>query len=46
MMNKYERYWDNFNTELYALIRQVKKCSTVVRPNGSSFQDASGIYLN
>ena len=21
----YETYWDNFNTELYALVRQVKK---------------------
>ena len=44
-MNKYERYWDNFNTELYALVRQVKK-QNIVRPSGSSFQDASGIYLN
>ena len=45
-MDEYQRYWDNFNTELYALIRQIKKCNTVVRPSGSSFQDAEGIYLN
>jgi hypothetical protein len=24
-MKKYETYWDNFNVELYALIKQVKK---------------------
>jgi len=24
-MNKYKVFWDNFNVELYALIKQVKK---------------------
>jgi hypothetical protein len=44
-MKNHETYWDNFNTELYALVRQVKK-HNLVRPSGSSFQDASVIYLN
>ena len=41
----YETYWDNFNTELYALVRQVKK-QNIIRPNSSSFKDAKGINLN
>lgn len=41
----YETYWDNFNTELYALVRHVKK-QNIVRPSGSSFKDAEGINLN
>ena len=24
-MDKYKKYWDTFNVELYALIKQVKK---------------------
>ena len=44
-MKKYIAYWDNFNVELYALIKQVKK-QNIVRPIDSSFQDAEGIYLN
>ena len=23
--DKYKQYWDNFNVELYALVKQVKK---------------------
>ena len=41
----YETYWDNFNTELYALVRQVKK-QNIVRPSGSSLKDPKGINLN
>lgn len=44
-MKKYKTYWDNFNVELYALVRQVKK-HNIVSPSVSSFQDAKGINLN
>ena len=32
-MNKYEKYWDNFNVELYALVRQTKKNKTRLTNN-------------
>jgi hypothetical protein len=44
-MNKFETYWDNFNTELYALVRQVKK-QNIIHHTSSSCQDGPGIYLN
>jgi len=44
-LDKYIAYWDNFNVELYALVRQVKK-HNMVSPSVSSFQDAKGINLN
>ena len=44
-MNKFETYWDNFNTELYALVRQVKK-QNIIRHISSSLKDANGINLN
>ena len=44
-MNKFETYWDNFNTELYALVRQVKK-QNIIHHISTSFKDANGINLN
>ena len=32
-MNKYEKYWDNFNVELYALVKQTKKNKTSLTNN-------------
>jgi len=43
-MNKFETYWDNFNTELYALVCQVKKCS--IHTDNKSFNDYNNINLN
>lgn len=30
---EYKKYWDNFNTELYALVRQTKKNKTSLTNN-------------
>ena len=32
----YQRFWDNFNVELYALFKQVKRSKTYEKNRGNS----------